>query len=368
MDIAILDPEFNVIDEIDGYTSLIWTDRYDAAGDFEIYTRASLDVLQLCQAGRYAKIPTAETVMLIEEVNLETDVENGDHVIIKGRSLEAMLNNSVIFIKTSVKDFNLQDLIQRILNENIISPTDPNREISNFMFEASLNPLVTSPIITIQLHLETIYETVQTLCANESIGFRLRLSSTNQFVFSLYAGEDRSGRQTTNPYVIFAPSFENISSSRYFESTEAFKNVAVILGTFTPTNSSGDTGTPRELVEVIGEGIGINRRELYVDARDLSSQDEDSERYYTETQMREFMRERGREALKEASVTKTFDGEIDTSRLFTYGRDFFLGDIVEIANAYGLSSRARVVELVRTDDASGYKEVPSFIMLNDEEG
>ena len=37
MDLYITNPKFELVGVIDSYTSLIWTERYNDCGDFEIY-------------------------------------------------------------------------------------------------------------------------------------------------------------------------------------------------------------------------------------------------------------------------------------------------------------------------------------------
>ncbi len=360
MEIAVLDENFTVIGQVDEYESLIWTDRYYDIGDFEIYARASLPLLMLVQNGRYMQIQDSNKVMFIEDVSIDTDADEGDHVTITGRSLESLLSRAIILNKIVVENFSLQDLIQRILNENMIAPTTADRDIPNLEFEASADPLVTSEVISIQLQYEEVLDVIKTVLLTPQLGFEIVLTSDHRFIFDLYAGVDRSGSQTTNPYIVFAPVNENISSSRYFESSKNLKKVAYVFAEWSYDTEEGTVTRPEQVV--VGEGSGLDRRELYVDARDLSSKTED-DRQISEASFLEMMRIRGQEALDEYSISKTFDGEVDASKQPRYGVDFFMGDIVEIANAYGMSGRARVIELVRTLDASGYTEVPGFIML-----
>ena len=53
--------------------------------------------------------------------------------------------------------------------------------------------------------------------------------------------------------------------------------------------------------------------------------------------------------LKNINVV-SFEGEIETTIMFKYGIDFFMGDIVQFANEYGHESKVRVIEMVRSED------------------
>ena len=75
-------------------------------------------------------------------------------------------------------------------------------------------------------------------------------------------GADRSYDQFTNPYVIFSPKFENVINTNYLESKKTLKTVTLVAG-------EGE-GADRRITTVAcasGAGTGLNRRELYTDAR-----------------------------------------------------------------------------------------------------
>ena len=42
------------------------------------------------------------------------------------------------------------------------------------------------------------------------------------------------------------------------------------------------------------------------------------------------------------------------------GEDFFNGDVVQIANEYGHETKARIVEIVMTEDSDGASVYPTF--------
>ena len=49
-----------------------------------------------------------------------------------------------------------------------------------------------------------------------------------------------------------------------------------------------------------------------------------------------------------------------------YGKDFFNGDIVQIANEYGHETKARILEIVRSEDKDGYTVYPTFKTIEQE--
>ena len=91
-----------------------------------------------------------------------------------------------------------------MLNENVISPSDSNRKISNFIFKESTDSAITKLKLEAQYTGDNLYDVIQKICEEQGIGFKITLNDKKQFVFELYAGFDRSYDQTENPYVIFS--------------------------------------------------------------------------------------------------------------------------------------------------------------------
>lgn len=482
MDLLILDDKLEPVSVLDTYNSLIWTDRYHECGDFEIYTRMSADLLSFIKQGYYISRKDSEHVMIIEKLLITADSEEGDYLTISGRSLESILDRRIIWgLKILTGTF--QNGIKTLLNECIISPSNPDRKIDNFIFEESDDPEITRLALNAQFTGDNLYEAIVSMCTERGIGFKVTINEENKFVFKLYNGLDRSYEQTDNTYVVFSPGFDNLISSNYIESKSSLKNVTLVGGE--------DQGSNRRYTAV-GNISGLERRELFTDARDISSDDtedftaefsftqfphqvfndstktfvsdtffnsamadlsrypgrtisitiprytkagggssnystiildsskkyiatlkkwdtyEGSENYgsldtyeivlpenvsyiYTSTYSQEaldqhvyhgsvhdfecattkisndeyvnLLRQRGKEKLAENADVLSFEGEAETTMMFRYGEDFFNGDIVQVADAYGHETRARILEIVTSDSDSGYTVYPTFSMI-----
>lgn len=275
MDLMVLDKDLDAISVIDTYESFIWTDRYYQYGDFELYTAMTDDLLNYIQQDYYLQKRGSDRVMIIEKLLIETDAEDGNHITVTGRSLESILDRRVIWGLITITG-NLQDGIETLLNACIIKPSNVNRQIPNFVFKRSTDPAITKLTIEAQYTGDNLYDVIQKICEERGIGFKITLNNSKQFVFELYSGVDRSYDQTVNPYVVFSPSFDNIVSSNYVESKSALKNVTLVGG-------EGE-GSARRYTAV-GNVSGLDRRETFTDARDISSDiDEDLASNFTFTQ------------------------------------------------------------------------------------
>lgn len=356
MEVNVLNTNFESVAIIDEFESLIWTDRYDEAGDFELFVAMNKRLLEFLKQDYYLWNAESEHMMIIEQINITSNVEEGNKLIVTGRSLESILDRRIIWGQ-KVLTGNLQDAIFILLQENVIAPVIPERRIDNFIFSYSDNPKITALTIDTQYTGDNLYEVISTLCKKNSIGFKITLNNSNQFEFMLYAGEDRSYEQTKNPFVIFSPDFENIINSNYLESGKTMKNVTLVAG-------EGE-GAERKTISV-GTASGLTRRELFTDARDISS-DIGSGETLTISEYNEQLKQRGIENLTDYGAVVSFDGEVEATRMFKYGTDFYIGDIVQIANEYGHEGTAYISEFIMSQSESGISMYPTFKTIQEGE-
>lgn len=387
MDALILNREFQTLCIIDAFESFIWTDRYNTPGDFEIYMPVERSPLEFIKRDHYLWIRSSDRLQVLEDITITTDAEDGDHITVTGRTLESILDRRVVFTRTIIKG-SLQDGIKKLLDENAISPSDANRQIPNLRFVYNDDPRITKLTMNGNYLGESLLEIIESLCQANDLGFKIVYNEEEAtFDFSLYFGEDRSYAQETNPWVVFSAAYDNLVGSNYFESYANLKTAAVIAG-------SEDDEKGQEIVDVDGKPkmTGIDRREMFVYASDIErpetevneesirermekrnkSEDEiqaaiDAAIAQAEAQDRETFRaqleQRGQEELASTYITETFEGEIEAVRQYVYGRDFEIGDVVQVRNRYGKEASSRITEVVRSHDLNGETLTPTFTTL-----
>lgn len=356
----ILDPNFNVVGVLDSYSSFIWTDRYDEAGDFELTLPATIQNLQLFGEDYYIYRSNSEHIMYVDMIETISDAETGSELKISGYSLEKILDRRIIWKQTRING-NLQNGVKALLNENVISPTDKNRIIPGFRFVPSSDPNITSVTVDAQFTGDSLYETIVALCRSADLGFKITMPQNGVYEFKLYSGANRTYGQDKNPYIIFSPYYENLMNSNSIRSYMNYKTVALIGG-------EGE-GSKRKYATYnlsSGPGVGMSRRELFVDARDISSSvvdDTGHEVTLTEAQYMTELKNRGKEQLLQFLSIITFDGEAETSRSFEYKKDFYIGDIVQLEDEYQQTFTARITEYIYSYDEQSANEYPSFSII-----
>ena len=371
MDLLILDDDLSSIAIIDTYTSLIWTDRFDDAGDFELYLPVTEEAVSILKPDRFVynndsvaifvdddgNTHEYHNLMVIEEVRITSDIEEGDHLCVTGRSLVSLLDRRVVWNQKNFEAIGVEDTIYELFEKNAEAPSVVERILPNVYWANSYDPDINQIAVTGQWLGQSLFETIRDICQESKIGFQMAMDESNRFVFQLYKGTDRSFKQTTNPYIVFSPNFENIINSEFTENRKEYKNVALVTGEEQGTSKTRTVAGDYTLQ-------GLARRETYVDASSISRTTDDGT--MSVTKYKAALLKEGEKTLKDYRVKKAFDGEIEASRSFVFGTDFFLGDAVEFADSYGNEARTRVAEYIMKQDDNGYSAYPSCRVIEED--
>jgi len=256
-DIYVLDKNLELVTVIDSYKSCIWANRYKTVGDCELYVEATTEALTYLKKGYYLMRMDDSMVCRIRKVELDTDSESGNYLIVTGYDVKDFLFQRVIW-GTRIVDGNVEDFLRTIINESLGNPSLSARQLKKQNGQRLFylgNKSNFTEVITEQNSYDNIGTKVEEVCAKYDWGYRVVLSS-NAFYFQLYKGTDRTDEVT------FSNDFENLLSTKYIEDDTNMGNVALVAG-----QGEGSERTRN----VSGYAESTNRYEIYVDARDLSS-------------------------------------------------------------------------------------------------
>ena len=352
MNIYVLNKELDIIGVVDNYVSIIWTTRYYLTGNCELYLGASDSIIALLQKDFYLVrdkdiikdgVNTIyKNVMVIKNIELSTDTENGNFLIITGKDLKSILGKRIIWKQTTMSG-RVESCIRRAIQENVINPTDTSRKIQGCKLGTELGLTDT---IEIQVTHDNLEEFVEKLCETYQYGIDVSIVN-NEFMFTLYVGEDRSYNQSVNTYVVFSPKFDNLISTTYKDVGENYKNVAIVGG-------EGE-GTERKTA-IAGVATGIDRCEMFVDANGVSSNNGE----FTDEEYTTMLIAKGNEQLASSNYAESFEGSAESTMGFRLNKDYFLGDIVQVINEYGISATPRILEIIESEDDNGIRIIPTF--------
>lgn len=345
MDIYVLNTSYEVIGIVDYFESCIWTNRYCAVGDFELYLPVTDNALSLLKIGNWlVRDDNRKNLMLISSVKINTDEEGVEHITVTGSSAEILLDRRIIWSQTNLND-TVTNCVKQLVNDNLINPSNANRKITDVV----IGDIATSTTnLTKQITYDNLLDAVIEILSEYKLGFNFTFEY-NKFHFNVYNGLDRTENQNDNLRVVFSTDFDNLITSDFTEDASTYKNVALVAG-------EGE-GVERKTYAT-GTATGINRKELYVDARDISSDTEDG--YLTDAEYNKLLNAKGKEALNDNAKKHLFEATIDPTVQYSYKVDYDLGDVIQIKNEFGISADTRIIEVIESYSDNGYTLVPTL--------
>lgn len=357
LQLMLLDTEFKLVAVLDGPQAVIWTDRFQTSGEMELTFPVDQNWLTVVESDFYVISNMSEHVMVVSSRQSDrSQLEYGSRYIIKGNSLEQMLDRRIIERDVTISG-SLQSSIEAILNDNFISPVDPNRSVGNLVFVSNTDADITT--ITDERVIEAgtnVYDFICKVCYEYGIGFQMTLNDTNEFEFKLYSGIDRTYNQTAVPYVVFSKEFDNITYSSYYTGSKFYKNTSYVM--------NSDATLPNFYIQLQDNPFsGWDRRELATDGRYISRTPTDGGADYSDEELAILLATSGIEDLFLNTKDQAFDGEMDISKTFKFGEDFFMGDIVQIVDESNREGYGRIVEMLFTLSDQGFQMYPTFDIL-----
>lgn len=402
MEIYILDSNYEKIGYIDSAESVLWNKKLNDVGECELYLPAEKDYIHLIMDGKYIYREDDDMICEIKTVELETDVENGDYIIVTGHDLKNLLGGRIVKSEITYSG-KVCNFIKKLIVDNIINPSQSNRSISNFTFNDS-NFSEFQETISVNAFTEDLLEVIKTTCKTFNYGFRVKyISDTKTLEFELFKGVNKA-RVTSDTYVEFSHEYSNIISSRYKEDNSNYKNVCYVgykdekevfqlmsvFNTFTePTGENrkeiyiDGSSTSRELTKealfemfpkatligseyviYIGDGSIVGPSLMTVVAT-VDSSGEEEKIIATDYTYELLLRTLALNTLASYVKVTEFEGEVDTIDTYDYKIDYDLGDVVKVINEYGIAAEAIITEIMESDDnENGYVVEPKFEYTN----
>ena len=490
-DFYVFDKNFDTVMHLDSYSSMLWTDRYDSPGDFELIVAPTDEALKYLVMDNYIWSNNSNTLMIIEQIEYKSSFDDGPAVIIKGRDLRSILDRRILLIKAIFKG-NMEDSFRQILDYTIIDPfmleteadgwskdvytqrvwfndaeviynqyynesfndyledyrrrfpeknyyaeaqwaarhetkytnysLDPEtyvltvtvstsspslggrsqtiedeslknflggmssdeydvqsanlevieqrndyglsidcewiiiaglvkyrkrdyaRRIENFTFEYSGDERINNLTIYEEFQMgANLSEVVTTMCKVHNCGYQVTLNDDKQFVFRVTIGDDHSYDQEKNPWIIFSPHHNNLKSNSF--SYDKGTNYANFI-------YYADSDGHKAKVETGDRGL--YRREHYASVQ-------------VNAAAGETFAQAGKDVLKEKAVSAKGEVEVESAFHNEYGVDYFIGDIVQVENEFGICQKFRVTEFITSYSTSGFEMYPTLTEVIDEE-
>ena len=269
-------------------------------------------------------------------------------VVISGKSLRAKSLKRIVY-RIYHQTKKPEQIIYDHINNEVVNPSQASRKIQ-YLSITSPGTLSTSTV-DYQNSYGVVCDEVDALCSTYDIG--IRETATNlqnpHNKLEIVKGKDLSD------VVEFSVDFDNLLSESYESSNFDKATMAWVFG-------EGD-GSARLNVKLNDNLAGLEREEIYVDARDIQKQTQDGsgkDITLTDSQYKATLTSRGIEKLAEQEEVLTLNGDIDLeSDLFVYGKDYELGDRVRFTSKlFNLTKTSVLAGIDETWDNTGHHMSP----------
>jgi hypothetical protein len=397
VDLTTLTPTFLADQPVDEFVSAIWTERYSKSGDTQIVVQATSENVDKLHEGTYLALRGSKEVMEIDTQN----IENGLLTVVGTTLDEAVLGERFVWAQnpdyTGATD---QDPATRIADL-----TDDTRKPGEFMshlvdlfvinpvtFDTAHGPAtldwIQEKIPEISLgdidHSGTVqrltaptgplYDALQQLGEKNKVGFSLYLDSADETLgwflkFKTYVGVDHTSGQSVNPLIRLTPELDGISDIKEVRSIKDFKNIVYVYYQGVVTKHLLDPAAPepegldRRILVTDAQGEPVGRKLPVTDPRSWGGSSY-GQTVVGPTEITAFREQNAKDALANHNYIRSIDGQTSPISDYTFGKDYFLGDLIELEGLTGAVSKAQVTEFIRSEDQNGEKSYPTISVVS----
>lgn len=305
---------------------------------------------------------------MIESVEKDSDSEYEKTITIKGRMANVLFTKRVINGTLNFSG-NSAQYINELVTQNLVKESNKERYVNidiqyndkQYLFEHSSN-------INKQITGGYLWDEMQKVLEQDSNGIDFvpvlgigydntgMIVNTNilKWMLNIIAGKDRTkGNSQGYEPILFSQSLSNIERTTYGMSSKGYTNYAYVAG-------EGE-GSERKWIEVavnknagrvnggkyVNNKKGWNRAELWIDARDLQSEDENGN-VISDAEYEQLLIQRANQKAVENNLEESYEATLTEGALVRYklGKDYNLGDFVTIVDdELGISVNAQVIKV-----------------------
>lgn len=257
------------------------------------------------------------------------------------------------------KQGNSEKVMKHYVNLHAVNPVDIKRKIPKLVIAPNKNR---GDSISRSSRFDVLSDEMTTISQLSGLGWNIVVDIKNkQFIFDVAEGVNRVASQRVNPPVIFSPEYNSLKKMEYTESYLDYKNMSYVAG-------QGE-GVDRRVITLNDTSTGLDRYELFVDARDVeeskSVETTDLEGDPTtedvprpEDEIIAELTDRGKEKLAEHEQEIYMNGQILAKFPFLYERDWGLGDIITVQNKnWGITMDTRITEIKEIYEIGNPKQI-----------
>lgn len=346
MELYVYSSEMELQGIVEKIASLIWTRRYWSCGEFKLLVPFTEEHSRMLVKNNIIMKRGDDEAAQIRYVSITKNSQGLEEIEVQGKFLIAWIGKRIIK-KQIITNDTTQNILYRIVRENVTNPADTARKIPDVSIATDDEDTESGVIDYTSEQYTNAQLAAETAAKAAKLGIRMRTDArTGAHVFSVYEGRDlTAGNTAGNAPCIFSQEFDNIVEQEYTNSVENLKTTAFVGG-------EEKEGIARKVAEVGGSAAGLAREEVFINATDIVQEYEDDDGTQvslTDAEYLALLSARGAEELEQYAETLSFGSKINTFANLIYRTDYDLGDRVTCVNKrWGIRIDVRITEIAET--------------------
>lgn len=366
MELVTLNANNQPLKLVENWDSLIWTERFNTVGDFELTAGDVGTFMTLLPEGQIVSLRESNIAMVVETQKIERKKNTPEKITVTGRSFESILDRRAVLpaVAANATDWLINAkipsdvawyIINQICTVGLLDANDifvaTAGVAGSVVFSTPSDYLTNSgPTRTFSVPKGNLLGVVLSLLqatgkadASTSPATPILLpkgiravrpnAAGTAIAIEMYFGTDRSAT------IYFDGTRDLLDDGNYLFSKIGSATTAYILG---PSNAA-------KLNKTTSAVSGLARRVILVDG--ITSGETSAVTLQQQAEV----------SMAEAIETAIFDGSINQDLSpYKFNVDYFLGDTVKVVGDYGLTKLAVVTEYIRSQDAAGFKSYPTL--------
>lgn len=331
------------------FDSLVWTERYQTAGDFQLIVKDDVSILTSLPLDTLISHTDTKEIMIVENHEIERDLNKNLKVTVTGRSFETFTENRLttgsanaleaagVAINEAVTGTS-PAIVQTLLATAVVSGPVAD-QIANTT--TSVVVRVTDASLPQIIKRGDIYARILEYLQLGDYGIKIirPVAAGGLMTFVIHDGLDLTKT------VIFMAQNEDLDNAKYFWSHKDSKNYATVAAkSFTHEYRQRD---------LLSDVTGLLRRRLYIETPELDGA-------YVFGSTDGVVSSRAQNELSLHPQITLLQGVISKTAKAKFKIHYDIGDLVTVFGEFGVSQPMRVTEHILTKDSAGIKGYPSL--------
>jgi len=369
-----LSREYLKKDVIDGFNSIIWTERYYGDSEVELTVPITADMINRLPVGTFLGLEESNELMILETANIENN-----KLKLSGISVLSWLNNR--FVRTSASHSDRYWYLEGESAGWILWATVYYMCIGGNYLNGTTPTGIPSPSqliipglglydydksggsLKVGIPYGPVYDAMLEIAKTYEIGMQiiLDISASNPLQFRSYKGLDRTSTQIENPVIRFSREMDSLTDIKEVQSLANLKtHIYAFAPGLNPAEGEPDLRTTPGISALAGdEYVGFDLRAKLLFAEDITTDQVGG----SAAVLLDILNNRAFTELTNDKFIRTVDGEIVPDSQFQYGVHYNLGDIIEVEGDTGTIQPSRITEYIRSHDNSGEKAYPTVTAI-----